>query len=194
MRTLTRKNFWPFPVRRRRWYALRRSRQALVVPDTSTMPEVEFPVLDDNGRPLRPGSAISVPILETPPEGVPGAVLGTIEIYHRRARGLPKEEVELLEQFAPQAGLAIQNARLIQRIKHLARVARQQAHQLENVMRAIPDGVIIYDAEWRLLEINHTARKLLGLSDDDIGLHIKQALARSKAQFPPDSPLISNLM
>src|SRR5579883_255172 len=157
-----------------------RSRQALVVPDTSTMPEVEFPVLDDNGRPLRPGSAISVPILETPPEGVPGAVLGTIEIYHRRARGLPKEEVELLEQFAPQAGLAIQNARLIQRIKHLARVARQQAHQLENVMRAIPDGVIIYDAEWRLLEINHTARKLLGWSNEDIALHIKEAIAHSK--------------
>ena len=171
-----------------------RSRQALVVPDTSTMPEVEFPVLDDNGRPLRPGSAISVPILETPPEGVPGAVLGTIEIYHRRARGLPKEEVELLEQFAPQAGLAIQNARLIQRIKHLARVARQQAHQLENVMRAIPDGVIIYDAEWRLLEINHTARKLLGWSNEDIALHIKEAIARSKARFPGNSPQVADLI
>ncbi|HLI71022.1 MAG TPA: ATP-binding protein [Ktedonobacteraceae bacterium] len=171
-----------------------RTRQARVVPDTSMIPEVEFPILDDYGKPRRPGSVVCVPILETLPEGVPGAVLGTIEIYHRRARGLPGEEVRLLEQFAPQAGLAIQNARLFQRTKLLARLARQQAHQLENVMRAIPDGVIIYDADWRLLSINHTARRLLGLSDDDIGLHIKQALARSKAQFPPDSPLISNLM
>lgn len=171
-----------------------RTRQALVVPDTSTMPEVEFPILDDNGRPRRPGSAISVPILETLPEGVPGAILGTIEIYHRRARGLPNEEVELLEQFAPQAGLAIQNARLFQRIKHLARVARQQAHQLENVMRAIPDGVIIYDSDWRLLEINHTARMLLGWSDEDIGLHIKEAIARSKARFPGNSPQIADLI
>jgi PAS domain S-box-containing protein len=171
-----------------------RTRQARVVPDTSMIPEVEFPILDDYGKPRRPGSVVCVPILETLPEGVPGAVLGTIEIYHRRARGLPGEEVRLLEQFAPQAGLAIQNARLFQRTKLLARLARQQAHQLENVMRAIPDGVIIYDADWRLLSINHTARRLLGLSDDDIGLHIKQALARSKAQFPPDSPLISDLM
>lgn len=171
-----------------------RTRQALVVPDTSAMPEIEFPILDDYGRPRRPGSVVCVPILETLPEGLPGAILGTIEIYHRRARGLPNEEVELLERFAPQAGLAIQNARIFQRIKHLARVARQQAHQLENVMLAIPDGVIIYDVEWRLLEINHAARRLLGWSDSDIGLHISQAIARSKARFLQSSPLISALV
>lgn len=171
-----------------------RTRQALVVTDTSTMPEIEFPVLDDEGQPRRPGSVVSVPILETLPEGVPGSLLGTIEVYHRRTRGLPDEEVELLERFAPQAGLAIQNARIFQRIKHLARVARQQAHQLENVMRAIPDGVIIYDAEWRLLEINHTARRLLGWSDHDIGLHISQAIAHSKARFAQNSPQISKLI
>jgi PAS domain S-box-containing protein len=171
-----------------------RKRQALVVTDTSTMPDIDFPALDDEGSPRRPGSVVSVPILETLPEGVPGALLGTIEIYHRRARGLPNEEVELLERFAPQAGLAIQNARILQRIKHLARVARQQAHQLENVMRAIPDGVIIYDAEWQLLEINHTARRLLGWSDHDIGLHISQAIAHSKARFAQNSPQISALI
>lgn len=171
-----------------------RTRQALIVPDTSTMPEVGFPILDDYGQPRRPGSVVCVPILETLPAGVPGAVLGSIEIYHRRARGLPKEEVELLEQFAPQVGLAMQHARLFQRIKRLARVARQQAHQLENVMRAIPDGVIIYDAGWHLLEINHAARYLLGWSSDDIGLHISQAIARSKASFPKNSPLISDLI
>src|SRR5579883_2180567 len=171
-----------------------RTRQALVVPDTSVMPEIEFPILDDNGRPRRPGSVVCVPILETLPEGMPGAILGTIEIYHRRARGLPNEEVKLLEQFAPQAGLAIQNARLFQRIKHLARRAKQQAHQLENVMRAIPDGVIIYDAGWHLLEINHTARRLMGWTDDDIGLHISRAIAHSKAHFPQDSPQIADLI
>ena len=171
-----------------------RKRQALVVTDTSTLPEIEFPTLDDNGSPRRPGSVVSVPILETLPDGIPGAILGTIEVYHRRARGLPDEEVALLERFAPQAGLAIQNARLFVRIKHLARVARQQAHQLENVMRAIPDGVIIYDAEWRLLEINHTARRLLGWSDHDIGLHISQAIAHSKASFAQNSPQISALI
>jgi PAS domain S-box-containing protein len=171
-----------------------RTRQALVVPDTSALPSIEFPVLNDDGKPRRPGSVVCVPILETLPEGAPGAILGTIEIYHRRARGLADEEVKLLEQFAPQAGLAIQHARLFQRIKLLARVARQQAHQLKNVMHAIPDGVIIYDARWHLLEINHMARRLLGWSDADIGLHISQAITHSKARFPQNSPQIADLI
>jgi PAS domain S-box-containing protein len=170
------------------------TRQALVVQDTSRMPTIDFPILDDYGQPRRPGSVVCVPILETLPEGMPGAILGTIEVYHRRARGLPIEEVHLLEQFAPQAGLAIQNARLFQRLQRLARVANQQAHQLENVMRAIPDGVIIYDASWRLLEINHAARRLMGWSDEEIGLHINTALARSKATFPQSSPAVSDLI
>lgn len=170
------------------------TRQALVVQDTSKTPEIDFPILNAKGHPRRPGSVVCVPILETLPEGIPGAILGTIEIYHRRTRGLPSEEVQLLEQFAPQAGLAIQNARLFQRTKHLARVASQQAHQLENVMRAIPDGVIIYDADWRLLEINHAIRRLLGWSDEDIGLYIGQALTQSKAHFSPNSPTIVDLI
>jgi PAS domain S-box-containing protein len=175
-------------------YKVLRTRQALVVQDTSTMPEIDFPILNDHGKPLRPGAVVSVPILETLPEGVPGTILGTIEIYHRRARGLPSEEVELLEQFASQAGLAIQHARLFQRIQLLARVANQQAHQLENVMRAIPDGVIIYDVNWRLVEINHAAYNLMGWSNDVLGLNIRQAAAQSKARFSQNSPAIVDLI
>lgn len=168
--------------------------QALAVPDTSVLPHIEFPALDDDGRPQRPGSVVCVPLLQTLPEGAPGVLLGTIEIYYRHARTLANEEVELLAQFASQAGLALQNARLFQRLRHLARMARQQAHQMENVMHAIPDGVIIYDAHWHLLEINHTARRLLGWSDADIGLHISQAITHSKAHFPQNSPQIADLI
>lgn len=171
-----------------------RTRQSLVIQDTSSRPEIDLPILNDKGRPRRPGSVVCVPILETLPEGMPGTILGTIEIYHRRTGGLPEEEVKLLEQFAPQAGLAIQHARLFQRIQRLARVASQQAQQLENVMRAIPDGVIIYDENWMLLEINHTARRLLGWSDSDIGLHISKAITHSKARFPQNSPAIADLI
>ncbi len=124
-----------------------RDRRTLVITDTSTTPEMNFPLLDDGGIPRRPGSVLCIPIFEPtpdrpPPTAVPpinrghtvdprfiegrakretithtGRVLGTIEVYHRRARGFPAEEVELLEQFAQQAGLAIQNARLFLRIE-----------------------------------------------------------------------------
>src|SRR6266571_3894182 len=201
-----------------------RDRRTLVITDTSTTPEMNFPLLDDGGIPRRPGSALCIPIFEPtpdrpPPTAVPpinrgptvdprsiegrakretithtGRVLGTIEVYHRRARGFPAEEVELLEQFAQQAGLAIQNARLFRSINHLAQVASRNARQRENIMQAIPDGVIIYDTRWRVADANHAARKLLGWSEDVIGLHVTEALARSTALFERDLSGVPDLV
>ncbi len=181
-----------------------RDRRTLVIEDTTTEPELELPLLDDEGMPRRPGSLLCVPIFEPTSDNnqgggfnasihTLGAVLGTIEVYHRRARGFPAEEVELLEQFAQQAGLAIQNARLFRSINHLAQVANRYARQRENIMQAIPDGVIIYDAHWRVADINHAARRLLGWSDEVIGLHVTEAITRSAAIFQLDLKAIPDI-
>ena len=188
------------------------SHHSLAIPDTDDWPSIKFPLLDDNGIPRRPGSVLCVPIFEPDPLTYTGnnfsshtsyasgsrvskkAILGTIEVYHRRARGLPIEEVELLEQFAQQAGLAIQNARLLLSVDQLAQVAREQAHQRENVMQAIPDGVIIYDLSWHIAETNNAIRILLGWAENVKGLHISEALGRSTAIFPSNSPSITDLV
>ena len=176
-----------------------RDRHTLVITDTNMLPEIDFPLLDDGGTPRRPGSVLCIPIFEPKADNRAGgflfndkkgyispgsAVLGTIEIYHRRARGFPSEEVELLEQFAQQAGLAIQNARLFLHINRLARDASRNLRQREHIMQAIPDGVIIYDSRWRVADANQAIRKLLGWSTDVIGLDIAEALSRSTAVFP----------
>jgi PAS domain S-box-containing protein len=191
-----------------------RDRSTLVIADTSTIPEMKLPLLDDGGIPRRPGSVLCIPIFEPTPDrrehhigdainrgrdksgpyDTQGFVLGTIEVYHRRARGFPHEEVELLEQFAQQAGLAIQNARLFIRINQLARDASRNLRQREYIMQAIPDGVIIYDSRWRVAEANQTLRTLLGWSDDVIGLHITEALARSTALFSQDYKSLANFV
>ena len=186
-----------------------RDRHSLIIPNTNDWPDIEFPLLDDNGVARRPGSVLCVPIFEPAPAVNAGKnsgaepafqesngqkVLGAIEVYHRRARGLPIEEVELLEQFAWQVGLAIQDARLFLSIDHLAQMASQQAHQRENVMQAIPDGVIIYDAHWRVANMNNAIRELLGWTEDVKGLHISEALARSTAIFPEGSPSTADLV
>src|SRR5258708_12123694 len=127
------------------------SRPSLIIPDTSAWPDIEFPLLDDDGIPRRSGSVLSVPIFEPNPSSNSGkssgvgliheegngstgkTILGAIEVYHRRARGLPIEEVDLLEQFALQVGLAIQIARtaeLAQRNQALQ--AAQAAQELES--------------------------------------------------------------
>src|SRR6266700_512241 len=177
-----------------------RDRSTLIINDTSTIPEMKLPLLDDGGTPRRPGSVLGIPIFEPTlnrrlGDGISThraknayttRVLGTIEVYHRRARGFPAEEVELLEQFAQQAGLAIQNARLFLRIDQLAKDASRNLRQREYIMQAIPDGVIIYDSRWRVVESNQSIRKLLGWTNDVIGLHITEALAKSKAIFSQD--------
>ena len=177
-----------------------RDRSTLIINDTSTIPEMKLPLLDDGGTPRLPGSVLCTPIFEPTRERRLGdgisthraknaftkRVLGTIEVYHRRARGFPAEEVELLEQFAQQAGLAIQNARLFLRIDQLAKDASRNLRQREYIMQAIPDGVIIYDSRWRVVEANQSIRKLLGWTNDVIGLHITEALAKSKAIFSQD--------
>ncbi len=185
-----------------------RERRTLVITDTRMMPEMNLPLLDDGGTPRRPGSVLCIPIFEPPDKGRSGEsmtssgfkeaagqgkVLGTIEVYHRRARGFPSEEVALLEQFAQQAGLAIQNARLFLHINSLIRDASRNLRQREYIMQAIPDGVIIYDSRWRVADANDAIRKLMGWSKDIIGLYITEALARSAEVFPDEFLTITNL-
>ncbi len=181
-----------------------RERETLVFTDTSTIPNIDLPFLDDDGKSRRPGSVLCVPIFEPYLVGAESvnsehtrpattSVLGTIEVYHRRPRGFPVEEVELLQRFAQQAGLAIQNARLFRSIDRLARTANRNARQKENVMQAIPDAVVIFDPRWRIADANSAARKLFGWSGTLIGLTIKQAMARSKALFPPELTAVPDL-
>lgn len=181
------------------------SRQTLIITDTSSEPDIELPTLIKHGKAYRPGSVLCVPIFEarattkTSPltreeEEQPQALLGTIEVYHRRARGFSAEEVALLEQFAQQAGLAIQTARLFRSIDRLARTASRNAHQKENVMQAIPDGVVIFDPRWRIADANQAARNLFGWPESIIGTPIGQAFALSKAHLPAEILHTSDLV
>ncbi|GCE46423.1 PAS domain S-box-containing protein [Thermosporothrix hazakensis] len=158
----------------------RQGNHAIIITDTSLTPDLLLPPIDDRGKPTRPGSVLCVPIFE-PSQG--DTILGSIEVYHRRTRGFPAEEVRLLERFAQQAGLAIHNARLFRSIERWARMASRSANQKENVMSAIPDGVVIYDPRWRIAEANPAARQLFGWTDDVIGLPITEALTRSTSRF-----------
>ncbi len=177
-------------------------RRPLIITDTRPYPDLNLPLLDDEGTPRRPGSVLCVPILEPSPSQETSkrsdqafrrrtgtntptdALLGTIEVYHLRSRGFPAEEVQLLEQFAQQAGLAIQNARLFHRMEQWARVASRNAHQSLNIMRSIPDGVVIFDPRWRVADANPVARHLLGWADDVIGLPLNIVMARTPHLFP----------
>jgi PAS domain S-box-containing protein len=169
------------------------SGRTLMITDTRTTPDVELPYLDDHGSAVRPGSVLCVPIFDSYPAGARLA-LGAIEVYHIRTRGFPAEEIALLEQFSLQAGLAIQNARLFRSTERWAQEASRSAQQRENIMQAIPDGLVIYDERWRVREANYAARTLFGWSDEVIGLPITEALVRGKARIPKEFSGIPDLL
>ncbi len=172
----------------------------ITIADSRQSPEIDLPLLDDSGTPCRPGSVLCVPIfepysardngtaLQEVQKGITrhGVLFGSIEIYHPHSRSFSQEDVELLEQLAQQAGLAIQNARLFRKLDAMARAERRSAHQQKYVMQAIPDGVIIFDPRWRVAEANQAIRTLFGWNDTIIGLTITQAFKQSKAIFSDD--------
>lgn len=181
-----------------------RERRPLMITDTGLYPTLHLPLVDDHGIPRRPGSILSVPIFEPYPQQSSAAssvqafnrrtrtvahadtILGTIEVYHVRSRGFPAEEVQLLEQFAQQAGLAIQNVQLFRRIEQWARLASRNAHQRKNIMQALPDGVVIFDPRWRIADANPAARQLFGWSDDTALRSLQEVMAQTSTMFPQE--------
>ncbi|GCE07017.1 PAS domain-containing protein [Dictyobacter aurantiacus] len=169
-----------------------REHRTRIITNTSTAPHYVFPYLNHQGEPHRPGSVLCVPIFEphaddplTPGqvENAERVVFGTIEVYHLRARGFPAEEVALLEQFAQQAALAIQNARVFRRVDRLARTASRTVRQKDNIMQAMPDGVIIFDPRWRIADVNQAARDLLGWSENVVGQSLQEAFGRDRVNW-----------
>ncbi len=148
----------------------------LILPDTRLAPELVFPLLDDKGATCPPGSVLCVPIFDPRPETAPrplpdssahtlDPILGTIEVYHRRPRGFPIEEVQLLERFAQQAGLAIQNARLFRDIDRLAQAASHHAQQEAAARERIEAEVVARTLELQqrneALQRSQEARELI---------------------------------
>lgn len=169
----------------------------LTIMDTNAMPELDLPLLDSDGTPLRPVAILCIPIFGPTHSSIPTSaheevptqeVIGSIEVYYDHPHRFPVEEIELLEQIAQQAGLAIQNARLFRDIDQFARAERRSAHQQAYMMQAIPDGVIIVDPRWRIAETNNAIRTLLGWPQEShelTGLPLNEAFRQSKATLPP---------
>ncbi len=73
-------------------------------------------------------------------------------------RRFAAEDATLLSQFAAQAAIAIQNARLLAQVQ-------EQARQIRQLMDTVPDGVLLLDTERRILLANPAARKHLSVLD-----------------------------
>lgn len=121
-----------------------RNRQAALVTDTRTDERwVDFPDSTSQAR-----SALAVPFIYE------GEVLGVLTMLHTQPEHFTTYDLQLLTIIINQATVAIRNAQLFHRLG-------QQKRQLEAILRAMPDILLVLDDQGGLMLINDAAASLL---------------------------------
>lgn len=75
-----------------------------------------------------------------------------------------KDDLEFMRAFNIQAGIALQNAKLFQKVK-------EQEQRQKDILRSLTNGVISADRDGRMIATNECAMQLLGLTEADVGQH-----------------------
>src|SRR5215813_2650415 len=98
----------------------------------------------------------SVPILSSA-----GQVLGTFALYYREPRRPRPQDLEVLEQIAAVAAVAIQHQRAHERLQH-------EEQELRQIVDAIPQTIVVLGPDGRTLYANQAMLAYTGLTLDEV--------------------------
>jgi signal transduction histidine kinase len=134
------------------------TRAPLIVDDVSTF-DVFYPQLRERER-----SVIAVPIV------IEDRLLGIIYLGSAEQRRFTEADVQLLRRAADRMALAIDRAHVYEAEQHARREAEaaqaeaeRQAEQLDRIVEAMADGLVVWDAQGQVAWSNAAQRRMVGL-------------------------------
>ncbi len=120
------------------------------------------------------------------PLKVKGEVTGVIYTDNKSLTELFTDQTrELLQAFANQAAVAIENARLFARVKATLDEISEMKNLQDNIFASIASGVITTDNQERIMLINRRAQQILALDDGatSFGSELKTVLPLNDNRF-----------
>jgi PAS domain S-box-containing protein len=109
-------------------------------------------------------------------------VIGVLGVSANQTRQFSEEEIQLVSNFANQAAIAIENARLFgesekrrqeaeasrRDLETAMQIVRQSEDRFRNIYNAISSGIVVQDGEGKVIYANEAACKLLGQTLDQL--------------------------
>jgi two-component system, OmpR family, phosphate regulon sensor histidine kinase PhoR len=102
-------------------------------------------------------NALAVPLLRG------GRPFGTITVFSRVFKPFTPEDISTLTLFASQAAVAIDNQMLYSTVL-------SQQRQLDSIIRAMHDALIVYDRQGTIILVNPAVEELIGLHTTVVGV------------------------
>jgi len=138
-----------------------RHHQETIVYDTET--DERWHKFPNDVNPVR--SALCVPFIHDE------KVLAVLTLVHPAPNHFDEHHLHLITIVANQATVAIRNAQLFKQVQ-------QQQRQLEVILHAIPDILLVLDNESKILMVNEPAKRLLSGGEENLSAFVGEPLQR----------------